>query len=171
MIPTRCAGRAVLGWNQVRHHPAGQALHGYDTPLRWREDSRSSGAALCNQLIFPCALHCSRRGRCGSGRPQCGQGHPLYPGAPGGAAVRHHLLERVRAVPTFLIVSFLFTSAVRHVVRCRSHSQQRRVTLHFPACFRRRFYEKADGLVGICRDKNGGHSNVFTLDLTQYGEV
>ena len=35
----------------------------------------------------------------------------------------------------------------------------------------RRFYEKADGLVGICRDITGGHSNVFTLDLTQYAET
>mmetsp|Transcript_66287 Transcript_66287/g.138163 ORF Transcript_66287/g.138163 Transcript_66287/m.138163 type:complete len:1268 (-) Transcript_66287:281-4084(-) len=34
-----------------------------------------------------------------------------------------------------------------------------------------RFYEKADGLVGICRDISGGQSKAFTLDLTKYEEA
>jgi hypothetical protein len=34
--------------------------------------------------------------------------------------------------------------------------------------YNRRFYEKADALVGICRDISGGHSRVFTLDLTAF---
>ena len=33
-----------------------------------------------------------------------------------------------------------------------------------------RFYEKADGLVGICRNAASGHSNAFTLDLTLYDD-
>ena len=33
-----------------------------------------------------------------------------------------------------------------------------------------RFYEKADGLVGICRNHQSGHSNAFTLDLTLYDD-
>jgi hypothetical protein len=36
---------------------------------------------------------------------------------------------------------------------------------------RRRFYEKADGLVGICRDTVDGHSKVFTLNLSQFEAV
>ena len=33
-----------------------------------------------------------------------------------------------------------------------------------------RFYEKANGLVGICRNHATGHSNAFTLDLTLYDD-
>jgi len=32
-------------------------------------------------------------------------------------------------------------------------------------------YQKADGLVGICRKIESGHSNAFTLDLTLYDDV
>jgi len=34
-----------------------------------------------------------------------------------------------------------------------------------------RFYEKANGLVGICRNAASGHSNAFTLDLTLYDDA
>jgi len=30
---------------------------------------------------------------------------------------------------------------------------------------------KADGLVGICRKKESGHSSAFTLELTLYDDV
>jgi structural maintenance of chromosome 1 len=33
-----------------------------------------------------------------------------------------------------------------------------------------RFYEKADGLVGICKSAASGHSNAFTLDLQLYDD-
>ena len=32
------------------------------------------------------------------------------------------------------------------------------------------FFEKADGLVGICRNAASGHSNAFTLDLSMYDD-
>ena len=57
----------------------------------------------------------------------------------------------------------------RNVAKVTRYIQSRR---HEQQCviisLKERFYEKADGLVGICRDITGGHSNVFTLDLSMY---
>mmetsp|Transcript_19641 Transcript_19641/g.49221 ORF Transcript_19641/g.49221 Transcript_19641/m.49221 type:complete len:1245 (-) Transcript_19641:123-3857(-) len=57
----------------------------------------------------------------------------------------------------------------RNVAKVTRYIQSRRMEQQCVIIsLKERFYEKADGLVGICRDKSEGHSKVFTLNLTQY---
>lgn len=60
----------------------------------------------------------------------------------------------------------------RNVAKVTRYIQSRRMEQQCVIIsLKERFYEKADGLVGICRDMAQGHSKVFTLDLTQFEAV
>mmetsp|Transcript_10154 Transcript_10154/g.24576 ORF Transcript_10154/g.24576 Transcript_10154/m.24576 type:complete len:1249 (+) Transcript_10154:130-3876(+) len=57
----------------------------------------------------------------------------------------------------------------RNVAKVTRYIQSRRLEQQCVIIsLKERFYEKADGLVGICRDMSQGHSKVFTLNLAQY---
>ena len=60
----------------------------------------------------------------------------------------------------------------RNVAKVTRYIQNRRLEQQCVIIsLKERFYEKADGLVGICRDMAKGHSKVFTLDLSQYASA
>jgi len=81
--------------------------------------------------------------------------------------MRMHACACVRACAC----KFELTRAIQATCTSEAVSFSSPLTLFLSFSLFLSLYQKADGLVGICRNKESGHSNAFTLDLTLYDDV